>query len=84
MWDYPGLPYLAIVSPLGLVLGAVGLERWGRVKWGQAAILVVVQLAGELVAAILSASVFGLTTPGSWGKRWIRRQPGEAHEQSNR
>jgi hypothetical protein len=65
LWEYPGWLYMAIVFPVGFLMGVYGLVRWGRIKWRAAAVLMAVGLAGELLAAGLISSIFGLTTSGS-------------------
>jgi hypothetical protein len=65
VWEYPGWLYIAIVFPIGFLLGVYGLVRWGGIKWGAAAVLMAVGLAGELLTAGLISSISGLTTPGS-------------------
>ncbi len=65
VWEYPGWLYVAIVFPVGFLLGVYGLVRWGRIKWGAAGVLMGVGLAGELLAAGLLSSITGLTTTGS-------------------
>ncbi len=65
VWEYPGWLYIAIVFPVGILLGVYGLVRWGRIKWGAAGVLMGVGLAGELLAAGLLSSISGLMTPGS-------------------
>lgn len=65
LWEYPGLLYLGIVIPMGFLLGAYGLVRWGRVKWWKATILMMIELVSELVAATILTSLPGLSTPGS-------------------
>ncbi len=65
VWEYPGIIYVLIVIPLGAILTAFGLARWGRVKWWIALALSVVEVVGELVAAGLLTSLTGLSTPGS-------------------
>jgi hypothetical protein len=36
VWEYPGILYLVLVIPLGFVLMAYGLVRWGNMKWWMA------------------------------------------------
>lgn len=64
-WEYPGMLYMVIVLPLGLLLGIFGLMRWGNVTGWKAAFLMVAELIGELVAAGILSGVLGVTTPGS-------------------
>lgn len=65
LWEYPGWLYIAIVFPLGFLLGVYGLVRWGKIKWVAAGVLMAVGLAGELLAAGLISSISGLTPTGS-------------------
>ena len=65
VWEYPGWLYIAIVFPIGFLLGMYGLVHWGGIKWRVAAVLMAVGLAGELLTAGLISSISGLTTPGS-------------------
>ena len=65
IWQYPGILYLLIVFPLGLVLSVYGFARWAGLKWWMALIVTVVELAGEMVVGMLLTSIGGLSTPGS-------------------
>ena len=65
VWQYPGMLYVATVLPLGVLLLAYGLIRWGKIRMRMAAIMAITDLAGSIVVATLLSDVVGLTTPGS-------------------
>ena len=65
IWEYPGLLYIVIVIPLGFLLLAYGLVRWGKVKRWMAVFLTTFDFVGSMAIGILLTDVIGLTTPGS-------------------
>ena len=65
LWEYPGLLYLAIAIPLGLVLMFCGFAFWTRAWWSLAAVMTAIYFVGELIAGILLSGIPGLSTPGS-------------------
>lgn len=65
LWEYPGFLYIVLVIPLGFLLIAYGLIRWGNVKWWMAVIMAIADFIGGMVIGILLTDVIGLTTPGS-------------------
>jgi hypothetical protein len=65
VWEYPGLLFLAIVIPLGLVLMFWGFAFWTKARWPLAAVMTAVYFVGELIVGILLSGIPGLSTPGS-------------------
>lgn len=64
-WEYPGWLYLVVVIPGGIVLGAFVLVGWCSVRWRAALVLMLIEVAGELLASVLFTAATGLSTPGS-------------------
>jgi hypothetical protein len=65
LWAYPGLLYILIVIPMGFVLMAFGLVRWGKVKIWKAMLLTIIDFVGSMIIGIILTDLIGLTTPGS-------------------
>ena len=65
LWEYPGLLYIVVVIPLGFLLLAYGLVRWGNVKWWLATMMTIADFIRGMAIGILLTDVIGITTPGS-------------------
>lgn len=65
LWEYPGLLYVIIVLPTGILLMVSVLGRWGNVGRLRAIFLTGVNLASDMAMGMFLTHVIGLTTPGS-------------------
>jgi hypothetical protein len=65
LMEYPGWLYILIVIPMGFVLMAFGLVKWGKVKVWKAILLTVFDFVGSMIIGIILTDLIGLTTPGS-------------------
>jgi hypothetical protein len=65
VWQYPGLLYLAVVLPLGVLLLIAGFIRWTRCRWRTAVLLTMVQMVGEMAIGMALDTIPGLQTAGS-------------------
>ena len=54
LMEYPGWLYILIVIPMGFVLMAFGLVKWGKVKVWKAILLTVFDFVGSMIIGIIS------------------------------